>query len=316
MPKAKTPVISDVVDPKNQCAPDAQGTFRQFRTCFGKSALQQLVAAWNKAHPDEAITGSRGMSVKALWNALDARMRRTNVCAPGEETCWVDALRTTTPDVTRRLRPPSPHNWKRDPNTWLTNYDIEAVMKQYDRAFKSYAFLGVFPVNFNETSVFGKCLHTQLCELPLKPFLKRGITSLGIVINLDRYGEPGSHWTSLFAIIDPKKPNAGAYYFDSVGHAPPKEMATFMKALQKQALMLAPPTMKAPKFRLAYNPKPFQKTNTECGMFAILHQLKWMEELQRDPDVAVETVWDAGWTDAWVTKHRSTLFRTPGPKTA
>ena len=57
------------------------------------------------------------------------------------------------------LRPEMPAQWYKNPIEWLSNYDIDDVMVQYNNEKKyCYSFLGVFPIDFSEEDKFGRCV--------------------------------------------------------------------------------------------------------------------------------------------------------------
>ena len=61
------------------------------------------------------------------------------------------------------LRPEMPIEWYKNDREWLSNYDIEDVMLQYDKGRQyKYAFLGVYPIDFSEEDKFGRCLYSQI----------------------------------------------------------------------------------------------------------------------------------------------------------
>ena len=54
---------------------------------------------------------------------------------------------------------------------------------------------------------------------------------IGIVFNLDKHTQSGTHWISMFCNIPKKEIN----YWDSYGYKPPKEVTELMNKLKKQA---------------------------------------------------------------------------------
>jgi hypothetical protein len=167
------------------------------------------------------------------------------------------------------LRPPQPEAWKSDPDKWLDSNDIESVMKQYEDAFPDFEFMGPYPIDFAApdpyiTRVGGgkKCLINEVCELRVQEALKNGTKYIGIIYNLDPHFKSGSHWVASFLDI----PKHRAYYFDSYGMYPPKQIATFMKWL----------TTQDPRIKLQYNGRRFQHSNTECGMYSLYFVIRML----------------------------------------
>ena len=69
--------------------------------------------------------------------------------------------------------PKSPSSWKKDPNTWLTSVDIEKVMKQYERKYNHFEFIGPSPIDFDHHKIYGECVWEELCKFSLQDNIKR-----------------------------------------------------------------------------------------------------------------------------------------------
>jgi hypothetical protein len=231
---------------------------------------------------------------------------------PGLVAVWPWVGRVL-PEVKKRLKPAKPLKWYEKPNTWLSNYDIEAVMRQYeDDASNFYKFLGVFSIDFATQDSFGRCVVNEVCSLDIlkhyKPTSKKPVKFVGLITNLDKHDEPGSHWTSLFVCVDPTLPCYGAYYYDSTSNEPPSDMKQFMKRLREQALTAYP----TKKFREAYNNKQDQYGNNECGMFSMIYQIRWLAALKANPNLVFEDVLRTKITDKQMNELRDVLYRPNG----
>lgn len=258
----------------------AEEHYRKHGTCFDETGLRKLAEAWN------ASPGGRGRPIKGGLRAAALRAelqeRLAGVCGAGEgaDACWAGTLGADKEaGVGERLRKEKPADWAAKPNKWLNNFDIDAVMRQYEGApaFR-YAFLGVHPVDFAEGWA------PDMTALRLADLVAQGKRACGFIVNLDRHDQPGSHWTCVFAVLDPKLPSYGAYYYDSVAYAWPKEVRAYMGTWQAQMRALYP---RRP-FPLAYNRVRHQFQNTECGMFAMFHQILWIERLKQDAEGGVK----------------------------
>jgi hypothetical protein len=343
---------------QNYCAPDseAQESFRTSRTCFTLSSLQKLARAWNERGGATPIPNPTKQSKTALWRALNARMKAQceSYGRIGKEGCWLDQLRIDEhSEPFQDMRQPKPASWYKNPRTWLNNYDIEDVMAQYEAepAFK-YHFLGVFPMDFAE-------VYRELNDLRWTHLTKNGTASyIGMITNLDDHDEPGSHWTSFFAVLDPRLPSFGAYYYDSVSSPPTKEIKTFMIKLMLRTLgqwlqsrisasdlesilaypfkdyngtevksfsrFLAPlvrkytqgnagePILPYP-FKLEWNTHQHQYKNTECGVFSMVYQIRWLEGLRTNPNVVFGDVVQHRMQDDEIHRFRDVLFRPSAP---
>lgn len=292
------------------CSPKQQKSYVKDKTCFTKEALVRLAEAWNKSNVSDPITNIAKMSKRKLWNELDRRMHAT--CGAGKEWCWVDTLQGARPskEVAKTLRPLQPKEWKKKPFTWLTNYDIEDVMEQYDFSVEpsfKYKFLGVFPIDFEAKTMFGKCLFEEFCGLDIGKIRRKGIKYLGMITNLDKHDEDGSHWTSLFVNMDTSSPSFGAYYYDSVASSPPPEVMRFMNSLKEQAMRLKGAEGKS--FVIKWNRVRHQYKNTECGMFSMAYQIRWLTHLRNKTTTTFEEIVNVPLRDEDVHAMRNGLFR-------
>ena len=168
--------------------------------------------------------------------------------------------------LTQYFRPEKPNDWDADPDMWLDNTNIAAVMKQYQDAYPNiFKFMGVFPIDFAIKDPYNngiqQCLVPALCKLNLKDEIEKGIKGIGIIYNLDSHDKEGSHWVAQY--VDLKNAMAPIiYYFDSYGELPPPYVRIFMEELWKTTSANAKP-------KLVYNARRFQYGNSECGMYSM-----------------------------------------------
>jgi hypothetical protein len=143
-------------------------------------------------------------------------------------------------------------------------------MKQYEKAFKCFEFLGPSPIDFNKKQSYGECVWEELCHFNLSEQLTKGKTKIGVIFNLDDHDEPGSHWVSLFINIK----QAQIVFYDSAGEKIPAKIKHFVDTVVKQGAKLPTPI----KFKFDQNhPVEHQYGNTECGVYSIyfiVHMLK------------------------------------------
>ena len=48
----------------------------------------------------------------------------------------------------------------------------------------------------------GKCVWEELCKFELEKQIEKGKNKIGIIFNLDKHYQSGSHWVSLFIDIE------------------------------------------------------------------------------------------------------------------
>lgn len=233
-------------------------------SCYDNNTLIKLKTFWNARHPDNKINTN---NPKEIWNNLKERL--SSSC--NSESCWL-RQKFLNNKIASEIRnysfaPEAPQSWNKNPNEWLSSLDIEKVMKQYEKAYSCFEFIGPSPIDYDTHLEYGECVWEELCKFDLESYVKRGKFKIGIIFNLDRHYQPGSHWVSLF--INIKK--GYIFYFDSTGVKGGKEIKKLVKTITEQA--------KAMNIDLKYieNEREHQKGNNECGMYslyAITSQLK------------------------------------------
>lgn len=255
------------------------------KICFTKKILIELIQIWNTNNPSNIIKFTTKNTKKILFDKLDDVMIKYKKCIKGEYWKWTSILKKNS-DPSKKLfinnvennflKPEKPKEWLKNPITWLTNYDIENVMKQYsNNKLNNYKFLGVFPIDFTLTDNNDNCIINSLCRINIKEFIKNNIKYIGFITNLDKHNEPGSHWTSTFIIIDPKLISYGSYYYDSGAKKTPDNIMTFINDIKEQCNKIYPKH----NFTHNYNKIIHQRKNTECGIFSISFQLRWLNNL-------------------------------------
>jgi hypothetical protein len=192
-------------------------------------------------------------------------------CGEGDDHCLLDKsnISESSKKELRKqyLRPRYPKQWINDPDMWLDNYNILAVMRQYQEAVPSFKFLGVFPIDFSAPNPYRQggqeggtpqCLYNELCTIQLKEEYKKGIRGIGIIFNLDPHYKGGSHWVGMYINLN-KKDNFECSYFDSYGMKTPPLIARLMRSF----------TLQVPNIKLGFNARRFQFGGSECGMFSM-----------------------------------------------
>ena len=248
---------------------------KQKETCYDDSQLIFLKTLWNIKNPEERISNS--VSSNQIWAILKAKYK--NKCS--DEACWIDELTTQTQN-TKHLKnsfaPNAPNEWDKNPNTWLTDSDIEKVMKQYEKAYKCFYFVGCSPIDFDleikdidsKENPEDDCVCEKLCKFSVKECIDWGKNKIGVIFNTDPHDKSGQHWISLF--INIKK--GQIFFFDSVGSKIPDEIMVLVDRIIKQGLNQNPPI----HFKFDQNhPIEHQYSDTECGMYSlyfIVHMLQ------------------------------------------
>lgn len=237
---------------KKYCAP---GKKKYSFTCFNKKSLLKISKAWNKEHPNNKIP-TKNKTGRQLWDTINKKLRKK--CS--NELCWTKQNFIKDKEISKNFKPKKPRSWNSNKFEWLSTIDIENVIKQYEDEYPNFKFIGAVPIDFDETYGLGSCIVNELCKIDLRKMILNKVFQIGIVFNLDKHDQDGSHWVSMF--IDLKKD--GIYYFDSYGSPEPKEVKKLAKRLLNQAKELG-------KSKMVYrvNDVRHQFRNSECGVYSI-----------------------------------------------
>lgn len=165
-------------------------------SCLTHPLLEKIKETYNQKHPKHPLLANEP---RALYQEISDKF--ANSCK--EEKCWIRQLLHTDSDkiLNKFYSPTSPSDWKKNPVEWLSNFDIEAVMNQYEEAHPEFEFLGPVPIDFDSRTSKGDestCVSRDVCSLHLKQKVNQGKTKIGIVFNLSPSTSSGSHWVSLY----------------------------------------------------------------------------------------------------------------------
>jgi hypothetical protein len=151
---------------------------------------------------------------------------------------------------------------KKDKSAWLSNYDIFEVLHQYETSHKHFKIIGPTPIDFDSRpkDMNEQCVWEELCNFSLRRFIEQKKTKLGIVFNLDKHDQGGSHWVSMFVDME----HHFIFYLDSAGEEIQPEIKVLKDRIRKQAKELGM------NFRFYQNyPFEHQMGENECGMYAL-----------------------------------------------
>ena len=226
-------------------------------TCYTSDILNKLKNSWNTKHPEDKIKSNDNLEI---WKALKEKLIYT--CR--QESCWLRKLLNKYDSKKKLLNdffaPFAPGEWKKNPNEWLSSIDISKVMKQYEKKYKYFEFIGPSPIDYDSQMAYGECVWEELCNFNLEKLIKKGINKIGVIFNLDPHYKGGSHWVSLF--VDVK--NSTVFYFDSVGNKIPRQINKFFNKIKSQGNLINL------KFKLdEIHPHEHQQEDTECGIYSI-----------------------------------------------
>ena len=233
-----------------RCAP---GIEYKNGSCLSVEQLKKIaytVLQDEKKHIDE-------MNKTKLVETLEKKFK--NEC--NSQQCWLtkhNIKNIINEEVFRPIGPGSKGNFK-----WLDTNDIENTLKQYERVYKDFKFMGAAPIDFDKLKFeqynYSNYNYYEKC-------LIKGIKKIGYVFNLDKHNQPGSHWVAMFVDFNINE----CYFFNSTGKKPCKQIIFLMETLNKRF-------GKNKKFIFKYNNVKHQKKNSECGIYSINFILRMLK---------------------------------------
>jgi hypothetical protein len=210
-------------------------------------------------------------SPKILYGRICNVMQHNFKCK--NEACWLNIRKLmnelSAEEVTyfrKHFRPHMPKDIIDDYTKWISNHDIEEVMKQHHEDTPGVYSYGAIPIDFKKCSV-----SSDLCKINLQDHIDNAEHKLVMVFNTDDSKGPGQHWISLYVDILGKnlQSQPGIYFFDSFASKPMKEITELIDTLKKQGEALRK------EFIVTINDKSLQKNNFSCGFYC-MHFLEHM----------------------------------------
>lgn len=246
---------------KMNCNPNVVGKSINKNSCYTKKVIHRIKKAFNKNNSNNKIKSSDN---RTIYKELSLKLKRCN-----NESCWLDEIEEEEQNKLRSISfsPNKPDEWVKNPVEWLSNFDIRNVLNQYEEKYEDFKFIGPSPIDFNSTP-YGKnqCVWEELCNFKLEHYIMSGFNNIGVVFNLDKHDESGSHWVSLFISV---KHNV-IYYFDSAANTIPNEITEFVNLVITQSQN---------KLKFLTNvPYQHQYENTECGMYSLFFIITMLDE--------------------------------------
>ena len=247
----------------DKCAP---GNKYEKGSCYTLDNLINIAIAFNKNFPNEKIILKNDK--KYLLKSLSSNMKNKFNC--NNQMCWLKTNILKNMDNENinffTFRPEGPE--KR--YEWLSTNDINKVVYQYEKVYNDFEFYGAVPYDFQELPIL------DVSNINFNNLLNSNKSRIGLVINLDKHTEPGSHWVALYS--DLKKNQI--YFFDSFAKKPGKEIKKFLgkilkflykkkynKTLTENMINNQDPQLEYLDVR--YNKIRHQFKNSDCGVYSI-----------------------------------------------
>jgi len=288
------------------------------KVCFTKNSLILIIKAWNNLNPNNIILFNKTDNINTILNKIDDKF--SNILnKKNTYWAWTDIIKIQAKKLSKTniindmisiennfLRPSQPKEWVENPVEWLSNFDIDKVLRQYEAIsnFK-YKFLGVFSIDFAKKKD-NVCMFSNFCNINIKDIIKDNkIKYLGFITNLSKTNEIGTHWTSSFFVLDPNIPSYGGYYYDSTTGKIPNDLISVFSDIKQQCEFL----FKKP-FNIYINNIRHQRSNTECGVFSIAFQTRWLLLLRKNKKITFDKIINhPDFNDTNMKKLRYKFFR-------
>lgn len=246
---------------------------KKLNSCLSNEDIQKLICEWNRQNVDKIQY--RKKDIEGSLSRLYQKMIDcdNDVCLLGV----IDDPHKRKKLEKTRFAPRAPSSWKYNKNEWLTNLDIDSVMRQYEDKFNDFKFLGVSPIDFEYRNFVGDtCYSPEICQFDVRNhYGKSKYRRFGIVFNTHPHTSSGEHWICMFIDLNLKK----IFYFDSNGNQAPKEVMDLVKKLQDQAKSISKPLTFDSNSGIRY-----QSGNTECGMYCLFFLINILERKMKFED--------------------------------
>ena len=257
----KVILIKMVKKTAKYCSPDREDNNY---TCFTLENLKDIARAYNKKYSGGNKIKINGKSRKKLWEEI--REKLSSEC--NNEVCIAKKYNNNKKIVDEAFRPEMPEEWKKDMTTWLSTDDINNVMRQYERKYPDFIFLGTVPLDCGINSE----LQCELTRFDIEKMYKMGKTKFATVYNLSKSYEPGTHWVCVNIAIKPNKENRKngkiiANYYDSFGGKSPKEIQRTIQLVEESAADSK--LLRNYQIENNYNRVRHQYDSYNCGVFCM-----------------------------------------------
>lgn len=201
---------------------------RKYATCYTSNQLQNIIHAYNQEHANDPIILKKDTKDQyLLWQAL--RSKLMSVC--DSDVCWMSLPFVNSylkpeqiEEMQTQFRPVMPMEKNGDTfEVWLSNIDIDNVMRQYEIKFTNFKFLGCFPCDWAKY-----ISHYALDENSVRKCLDNGFDQIAVIFNTGTLKSGGQHWVCAFMDFKNEGKNYSIEYFDSVGNPCQKDIRKWL----------------------------------------------------------------------------------------
>ena len=219
------------------CSPYSKINSDNNISCYSKSILKKIAIQYNKYNKDKIIIPKNldnDEQLKTVWDQILNKINKKYKYICKEEYCWKNLNflnKKIKKKLIKNIRPEQPISWKKNNFEWLSTTDLNNALNPYKQLHQAYLYIGAITLDYDYELIPGICISDELCKLNLKKlYFNKGIRYIGVVFNLDKHNQSGSHWVSFLANLN----NGGIYYFDSIGIMPKNEVQKLMETIRIQ----------------------------------------------------------------------------------
>lgn len=238
-----------------RCSPISQKEGLGF-TCLDKDTLKDVAKKVMKGDSKKQISDH---NLEDVYELMKEKLQKDHDCKT--EACLLKKDLISSKKKEKFYRNELPKDVVEDKTAWLSNFDIDGVMKQFEASYPEFEYYEATPIDFDKCSVNG-----DLCKLTLAELNEREKSKVGIIFNTDDSSGKGKHWIALY--VDMKGLNSngkpGLYYIDSFASKMPTQIDELVKKFTEESIDVLGNTM-----TLAHNSKSFQKNNYACGYYCM-----------------------------------------------
>ena len=274
------------------CSPLVKNKKVVSSSCMTPEVLLKIRDEYNKDHENKIVATKPTL----IWHELRMKLN----CQ--DERKWVNEI--DDPKLRAQIKkqlfaPEHPPEWFKNKNEWLTNFDIDMVMEQYELENKDFKYLGTTPIDYDYIvdTTSQTCVEDDLCKFNLKELMSQGKRRFASVFNLDKHNESGSHWVSLFIDVNKRI----IMFFDSASGSIPKKINEFINDVKTQGLK------ENIEFKYINGKKKHQYGGSECGVYSI----HFIIEMLKHPEKAMHIFLYDRIPDKEIEKYRKKYFNTP-----
>ena len=179
------------------CSPSSVNKNQKY--CYSKRSLITIINGWNELNPTNKIIIDKNKDdISVLYKKIEKYMKKNHKLKSNDFWAWTSVIKHQANKSGNSriynqmkgvededLRPSQPIEWVKNPTEWLSNFDIEKVLHQYELIPEyKYKFLGVFPIDFATRNKNNECVISSKCKINIKELINEGYKCIGFITNL------------------------------------------------------------------------------------------------------------------------------------